>query len=222
LEAVDDVPVHIGGADLKQLCFNAIYPAWLAYTDNYPLSCESVILRDDKWVAIGVREPDIDAIAHRFYTAPKKNSTAPQFRSKKIVLHIHIPNRIFDGYLRTQEAAAEAVSHPDLSAFQILIKNTQQEDFELLSRVQQGLKHENPTSFSTYNDQSAAFTFLAKKGKGKAKAGTAPTRHGMQTRRSHQQVSEEEGHSEPESNIRSDMSPSLQLRPAVSNSASTK
>ena len=96
--------------DLKALCFKAILPGWNAHTDNWPLDFDSVTLRDDKWAVITSNSPDVDAIAHKFYVAPKKGSTAPQFRSKKIVTHIHVPNKIYDAFLEAKRLAREAVS----------------------------------------------------------------------------------------------------------------
>ena len=110
LEVIDDVPAHISCLDLKRLCFNAFLPPWNLYTGNHVIDIDSVTLRDDKWASIIPRTPDVDAIAHKFYHAPKKNSSAPQFRPKKTVMHIHVPNRIMDAFNAAREAAKEAVS----------------------------------------------------------------------------------------------------------------
>lgn len=109
MEVIDDVPVHIGANELKILCFHAIERPWKIFTNGFPLSIDDVILRDDKWARIWAREPDVDVISSRFFHAPKKTGGAPQFRTKKTVINIHIPNSVYDAYLRALEEVAEAV-----------------------------------------------------------------------------------------------------------------
>ncbi|KAJ7086781.1 hypothetical protein B0H15DRAFT_781757 [Mycena belliarum] len=96
LEVIDDVPVHIGGTALKALCFNAMIPAWNRYTDSFPLTIDDVKMRDEKWAALVNRDPDIDIIRSKFFHAAKKTGGAPQFRTKKQVINMHIPNDIYD------------------------------------------------------------------------------------------------------------------------------
>ncbi|KAJ7150865.1 hypothetical protein C8R43DRAFT_1191365 [Mycena crocata] len=107
LEVVDNVPAHIGAAALKTLCFNALYPEWVKYTNNFPLTMNCVCFRDEKWVALEPRNPDVDVIAHKVFHAPKKIGGAPQFRTKKLVLNLHVPNDIYDRFLAEKERAAE-------------------------------------------------------------------------------------------------------------------
>ncbi|KAJ7726305.1 hypothetical protein DFH07DRAFT_758178 [Mycena maculata] len=109
LEVVDDVGCHIGADDLKRLCFDALLPVWNEFTSQFPLSIDDVTLRDDKWAVVVPRNPDVDAIAHKFFHAAKKPNGAPQFRSKKLVMNIHIPNRIWDAYNAARDAALEQV-----------------------------------------------------------------------------------------------------------------
>ncbi|KAJ7805704.1 hypothetical protein B0H14DRAFT_2611057 [Mycena olivaceomarginata] len=143
LEVIDDVPVHIGAVDLKNACFNAINLPWLEFSDNYIVDVNSLHLRDDRWAPILPKDPDVDAIAHRFYFPPKKGSTTPQFRNKKITLHIHFPNRVFDEYTRLKEAKDQEY----------------QNDFQMLVEVQNSLQSEG--------DKSMRISAKAK-GKGRA------------------------------------------------------
>ncbi|KAF7358149.1 hypothetical protein MVEN_00863000 [Mycena venus] len=156
LECIDHVPAHIGAVALKTCCFNAIAPAWSAYSNGYPISCDSLILRDDKWVAITPRDPDVDAIAHRFYKPPKRGSNTMQFRSKKIVMNLHFLNKIYDDFLRVQEAAVE------------------QQDFDLLQRVQQSIQDDAYDHFSAVPSEGSTSVTVKSKGKGKAKAARPP------------------------------------------------
>ncbi|KAJ7645771.1 hypothetical protein B0H17DRAFT_1148314 [Mycena rosella] len=110
LEVMDDVPVHIGAQDLKQMAHNAILRPWNAHTDHYPLAIDDVILRDEKWALIQPKTPDVDAIAHKCFVAAKKPGGAPQFRSKKLVVHLHIPNKVFDRFEKAREEALEQAS----------------------------------------------------------------------------------------------------------------
>ncbi|KAJ7089167.1 hypothetical protein B0H15DRAFT_780321 [Mycena belliarum] len=107
LEVIDDVPVHIGGTALKALCFNAMIPAWNRYTDSFPLTIDDVKMRDEKWAALVNRDPDIDIIRSKFFHAAKKTGGAPQFRTKKQVINMHIPNDIYDRMAARKDAVLE-------------------------------------------------------------------------------------------------------------------
>jgi hypothetical protein len=52
--------------------------------------------------------PDVDCIAGKFFHA-KKGQLAPQFRNKKIVLHLHLKNEVYNACINAKQAAAEAV-----------------------------------------------------------------------------------------------------------------
>ncbi|KAJ7142173.1 hypothetical protein C8R46DRAFT_920349 [Mycena filopes] len=111
LEVINDILLHIGATELKQRLWAKLYEAWLAFTYGRPLSLEEITLRDDKWVALLPRlsGPDVDCIASKFFTVAK-NGAAPQFRSKKIVIHLAVSAEIGD-------AAAFAASVADQQAY---------------------------------------------------------------------------------------------------------
>ncbi|KAJ7180570.1 hypothetical protein C8R46DRAFT_1210908 [Mycena filopes] len=108
LEVINDIPLHIGATELKQRLWAKLYEAWLAFTYGRPLSLEEITLRDDKWVALLPRlsGPDVDCIASKFFTVAK-NGAAPQFRSKKIVIHLAVSAEIGDAVIGDRRARAE-------------------------------------------------------------------------------------------------------------------
>ncbi|KAK7041035.1 hypothetical protein R3P38DRAFT_2512453 [Favolaschia claudopus] len=98
----DNVPAHIGAVDLLRLCWDHVKPLWDTYTFSFPLSIQDVTLRDDKWVPLSPKQPDVDAISSKFFHA-KAGTAAPQFRSKKIVLHLEISAALFESMMTARE-----------------------------------------------------------------------------------------------------------------------
>ena len=66
-ETQGNIPVHIGVRQLKTIAFYTILPAFLKWSNNYPLTFEDIRMRDKKWVEFVPAEPDINAIAKDFY-----------------------------------------------------------------------------------------------------------------------------------------------------------
>jgi len=71
LQAVDNVPVHIGAVDLKSLLYEHILPAWRVYTEGFPLEINDIIMRSKEWVEIKLLNQDQDIISHQFFKSGK-------------------------------------------------------------------------------------------------------------------------------------------------------
>lgn len=71
-ETQGNIPVHIGVQQLKTIAFYTILPAFLKWSNNYPLAFEHIRMRDKKWVEFVPAEPDVDAVAKDFYTFKSK------------------------------------------------------------------------------------------------------------------------------------------------------
>ena len=65
-ETQGNIPVHIGVQQLKIIAFYTILPAFLKWSNNYPLTIEHIRMRDKKWVEFIPAEPDVDAVAEDF------------------------------------------------------------------------------------------------------------------------------------------------------------
>lgn len=82
-EAVSNVQVHIGAADLKFIAYYALLPQYLAWSKGYPLSIDECQLRDKDWVELIPKNPDVDVIADRFFEFKGKKARAKSFTPKK-------------------------------------------------------------------------------------------------------------------------------------------
>lgn len=71
-ETQGNIPVHIGVQQLKTIAFYTILPAFLKWSNNYPLTIEHIRMRDKKWVEFIPAEPDVDAVAKDFYVFKSK------------------------------------------------------------------------------------------------------------------------------------------------------
>ena len=89
IEAMDDVPVHIGGSDLKVLTFNAIYDRWLEYSGGFELKIDDLILRNGSWVKLS---KDKDVIAAAFF---RKVNNVYKFRNGKALVYLEMPDRLY-------------------------------------------------------------------------------------------------------------------------------
>ncbi|KAJ7016540.1 hypothetical protein C8F04DRAFT_1201967 [Mycena alexandri] len=90
LEVIQDVPLHIGAVELKQLLFDKLLPKWHEFTAGRPLRLEDFALRDDKWLEMAppMGLPDTDCISAKCFTSTKNG--APQFRPKKVVMLLQL------------------------------------------------------------------------------------------------------------------------------------
>ncbi|KAM6490645.1 hypothetical protein JOM56_013988 [Amanita muscaria] len=102
LEAVDHIPVHIGAEKLKKILYDTVIPRWNSWTKHYPLSLDSVMMRDHNWVHLLPQKPDRDIIAKQFFK-PGKKGGAMVFKSGKCIINLHIPNEIYESMLMQKE-----------------------------------------------------------------------------------------------------------------------
>ncbi|KAI9452826.1 hypothetical protein F5148DRAFT_1289442 [Russula earlei] len=116
LQAVDNVPVHIGAVELKHLLYEHLLSIWNAYMDKYPLAIDDIIMRTKDWVEIKPLNPDQDVISHQFFKSGKGGLT---FKSGHCTIFFHIPNVIYQQYLdnveRKEMERVQEVSWPDLA-----------------------------------------------------------------------------------------------------------
>ena len=59
--------------DLKFLAYHALLPQYLEWSKNLPLAIAECQLRDKNWVELISRQPDIDAIADKFFVCKGKS-----------------------------------------------------------------------------------------------------------------------------------------------------
>ncbi|KAK7027798.1 hypothetical protein R3P38DRAFT_2776866 [Favolaschia claudopus] len=109
---------------------------------------DQALQRDEKWCLLIPKNPDVDIISDRFYVAPKKPNMAPQFRTRKIIINLHLPNEIHNAVLLYREEQHES------------------EDRALIASVEKSIasnSHEPVTA-------PAVTARAAPKGKGKSKS----------------------------------------------------
>ncbi|KAI9511301.1 hypothetical protein F5148DRAFT_1146961 [Russula earlei] len=125
LQAVDNVPVHIGAVELKHLLYEHLLSIWNAYTDKYPLAIDDIIMRTKDWVEIKPLNLDQDVISHQFF---KSRKGGLMFKLGCCTIFFHIPNVIYQQYLddveRKEMERVQEVSWPDL-AVQVRVEHGQ-------------------------------------------------------------------------------------------------
>ncbi|KIL57481.1 hypothetical protein M378DRAFT_27965 [Amanita muscaria Koide BX008] len=149
IEAVDHIPVHIGAAALKRLLYEAVIPKWNAWTNNYPLHVDGVIMRDKLWVELKPNNPDCDVIAKYFFKIGRKG--VQTFKTGKTVIYFHVPNEIYDTMVETREAnelAAEKKAKP-------LVKSESSAWVDFTTAVDKGKKRARSPSPILQRDQSS-------------------------------------------------------------------
>ncbi|KAK6980819.1 hypothetical protein R3P38DRAFT_2808828 [Favolaschia claudopus] len=83
-------------------------PKWDEYTLGFPLAAGDVTLRDEKWVPITPKRPDVDAISSKSFVAAKSATATPQFRNtKKGVFHLEISPVLHDRMIEAKEMREE-------------------------------------------------------------------------------------------------------------------
>ncbi|KAJ6534300.1 hypothetical protein B0H19DRAFT_1272016 [Mycena capillaripes] len=106
----DQIPVSIGGKDLKQLAWDCLYPKWCIHTNTFPLRIEQCAIYNKDWVEIVPALPDVDVISRRFYTANTKTPSVPKFKTGKFRVDLCIPWRVHRDWEHHQAAAEAAES----------------------------------------------------------------------------------------------------------------
>jgi len=115
LQAIDNVPVHIGAVELKQLLYNEISPLWNSFSEGYPLAIEDIVMRSKEWVAIQPLNPDRDVISRPFFKSGRSGG-ASVFKTGRCVVLFQIPNSIYNQYLNHAERKeAERVNKEEVS-----------------------------------------------------------------------------------------------------------
>ncbi|KAG6819349.1 hypothetical protein H0H93_012690 [Arthromyces matolae] len=149
-EAMEDVPVHIGAQELKQLAFSLILPQFIKWCPGFNLSIEDCILRKASASGLGVEisppppflgvpNPiDIDAISAPYF---KTKSSRKVFvhTSKALALHLVISDETFQTILNHQDEL-EAAKMPPPRNYQ----NTKLDS--LMEEVLNVKKRKNPPS----------------------------------------------------------------------------
>jgi hypothetical protein len=101
LQAIDNVPVHIGAVELKQLLYNEIIPLWNSFTEECPLAIEDIVMRSKEWVVIQPLNPDRDVISRPFFKSGRGGAVV--FKAGRCIVLFHIPNNIYSQYLNHAE-----------------------------------------------------------------------------------------------------------------------
>ena len=105
LQAIDNVPVHIGAVELKKLLYKEIIPSWNSYTEGYPIAIEDIVMRSKEWVAIQPLNPDRDVISRPFFKPGRGGASI--FKTGRCTVLFHIPNNIYNQYLNYVEKNEE-------------------------------------------------------------------------------------------------------------------
>ena len=77
-------------------------PRWNAWTKNFPLPIDDIIMRDKNWVELVPRCPDHDIIYKHFLSGRGKKG--PSFKAGKTLIQFHVPNEIHAAMLKKMEA----------------------------------------------------------------------------------------------------------------------
>ncbi|KAF4577030.1 hypothetical protein EYR36_005017 [Pleurotus pulmonarius] len=96
MEAIGNVPVHIGANELKNLLFNALKEKWDKYSKGYPLSVGDITIRFRDWTPMRTPEPDVDVILHYFQKKKGKNIVIEIKDNKKNIVYLEVPMEIYN------------------------------------------------------------------------------------------------------------------------------
>ncbi|KAG6896998.1 hypothetical protein C0993_007855, partial [Termitomyces sp. T159_Od127] len=96
LEAVEDIPVHIGAIPLKKVLFACFELSWLRYT-GFPIKIDDIVIQCKDWTIIEPKDSDSDAISKDFYK--KVNNRGVTFKGGQCIIYFHLPNKIYNQYL---------------------------------------------------------------------------------------------------------------------------
>ncbi|KAL0945786.1 hypothetical protein HGRIS_012074 [Hohenbuehelia grisea] len=123
LEAVSNIPVHIGATELKAVLFYAVLPKFVKRSKGFTLRIEDVELRNSQWAEIvpnTALSSDVDAIAAHFYKSRGNNKgklTVPTFApGKGIELYLAIDYEQYEDILTYREKEEDGDSSVTLSA----------------------------------------------------------------------------------------------------------
>jgi len=100
---------------LKSVLYEHILPAWNAFSNNYMLEMDDIIMRSKEWAVIHPKTPDIDAINTKKFWKEAKNAVLPVFKGGRTIVHFHIPNPIFEKYIDCRINQDQMAEHENLT-----------------------------------------------------------------------------------------------------------
>ncbi|KAL4253269.1 hypothetical protein AB1N83_013323 [Pleurotus pulmonarius] len=145
MEAIGNVPVHIGANELKNLLFNALKEKWDKYSKGYPLSVGDITIRFRDWTPMRTPEPDVDVILHYFQKKKGKNIVIEIKDNKKNIVYLEVPMEIYNLVLAALDeedwiAARGMTSKPEKRGRR---EKPESEDWnsESASEIHENMKH---------------------------------------------------------------------------------
>ncbi|KAF8151403.1 hypothetical protein B0H34DRAFT_755565 [Crassisporium funariophilum] len=125
VEAVNNIPVHIGAAELKKILYDEILPSWQEYTEGFPINIDGFVMRDKDGARIKPNVPDRDVISKPFFKTARGGQV---FKEGRCIVNFHVPNPIYSQYLIWSERREEQRLHAEAtkqSERQVVITPTQ-------------------------------------------------------------------------------------------------
>ncbi|KAF8200099.1 hypothetical protein BJ912DRAFT_1019943 [Pholiota molesta] len=111
-EAISDIPVHIGHHQLKFVAFHALLPHFVKWSEQFPLHIDACTLRNNNWVELMPRHPDVDIIADKFFESRGKKRSHELYESiqdhieakeaKRLGLHIEESSKHHASFVRVK------------------------------------------------------------------------------------------------------------------------
>ena len=113
-ESINNVPVHIGAVDLKNIVFLALLPQISQWSKQFPLSVDDLHLQEKNWVELipnlvqGIA--DVDAISKKFFVVKrtKGSSEGHVFQSGDVTVYFELPFGKYQEVLEHIENAENA------------------------------------------------------------------------------------------------------------------
>jgi hypothetical protein len=93
------------------MAYHALLPQYLEWSKSFPLVMDECLLRDKNWVELIPRQPDVDAIADKFFHS-KGKTKAKTFSAKSgAELYLCIRHEKYDAILEHLVQLEERVRH---------------------------------------------------------------------------------------------------------------
>ncbi|KAF8059518.1 hypothetical protein FPV67DRAFT_1564953 [Lyophyllum atratum] len=112
VEAVNNIPVHIGATELKKILYDEILPSWQEYTEGFHISIHDFVMRDKDGARIKSNTPDRDVISKPFFKTAKGGQV---FKEGRCIINFHVPNPIYNQYLTWSEQREEERLHAQVA-----------------------------------------------------------------------------------------------------------
>jgi hypothetical protein len=113
-ESINNVPVHIGACDLKNIAFLALLPQISQWSKQYPLSPNNLRLREKNWVelipSLVMGVSDVDAIARKFFVVKrtKGKGEGRVFQAGEITVYLELQFKEYQDVLDHIENPVDA------------------------------------------------------------------------------------------------------------------